>query len=505
MPSTSIKHISLSKLNEEIHKRVMRIPSFWVVAEISSIKLDRKGNAYLDLVETNQQQLRIAQARATIWQKEFAVIHHEFQETTGRSLSEGLKILFHATVRFHAQYGLSLSIDDIHASFTLGEIHKEKAWVIQQLKEKGEYPLNKQKVLTEVPQRIAVISSKEAQGYYDFMSQIEHSGFHFDCQLFAAEVQGKHAGQALRKQLIGVWKAMQEGETFDAVVMIRGGGSKTDLSAFDELMVAQAVARFPIPVLSGIGHTNDLSVVDEVSFQNCDTPTGVAKFLIDRALQFQTTIEHLFESILVQSKNLLTTEKQNTKQLPNKIRALTDLFTNKEANQLHQLRYRLDQQAHHFIVNETAWLVHSKQMLSNTTQLTAKSRVDLAFLIKQVQSSTKQTLQQGGFETNKLKASLKSQLQIQSTLLTAEQRRLADISRDIRKNIVQITLQEKQTLSFFQQKLQYLDPKHLLKKGFVMVEQDGKIIKSSDDIVIGKEITSIFADGKVSSKVIKKT
>lgn len=281
-----MKHLSLLELNNTI-KQVLDKQlesSYWVLAEISEIRLNPKGHCYLELVEKEGTSIS-AKAKGTIWSYTYRNLSTWFEGMTGQSLKAGLKILFNASVQYHEVYGLSLNIKDIDAGFTIGEKALQRQKILKQLSEDGVLEMNKELPLPLVPQRIAVISSPTAAGYGDFMDQIEHNeyGYHFHVKLFSAVMQGNTAPASIIDALM---KINDDSQDFDLVVLIRGGGSQLDLDCFDDYNLTAHLAQFPLPILTGIGHERDEAIADIVAHTSLKTPTAVAEFLVQGIIFF---------------------------------------------------------------------------------------------------------------------------------------------------------------------------------------------------------------------------
>lgn len=290
--------LSLSELTGLIRSAIVdTLPdAYWVIAEIADIKQNQKGHCYVDLVEKNNK-ATVAQIKANIWSYEYRTISNRFRKATNEPLRQGMKILFLAYVSFHEVYGLSLNIRDIDPSFTMGEMARKKKEVIERLRKEGIIDRNKAYELPLVPQRIAVISSATAAGYGDFFSHLDHNpyGYFFIHTLFPALMQGREAEQSIISSLNNIKK---QKNNFDLVVIIRGGGSVTDLNCFDNYHLASQVATFPLPIITGIGHEKDDTVVDIVAHTKMKTPTAVAEFLITGARSFEENIIGLESRII---------------------------------------------------------------------------------------------------------------------------------------------------------------------------------------------------------------
>lgn len=299
-------HITLKQLQQQIKSAVegaLPLP-VWIVAEVAELKVNYSGHCYMELVEKSESKrgansTPTAQARAVIWRSQWAMISPYFRQQTGSDLQAGMKIMARVMVSYHELYGLSLQISDIDPSYTLGEVERQKQLTISQLKADGVWDMNRELSMPYLVQRIAVVSSAAAAGYRDFMNELREGGYAFRCDLYDAVVQGNAAEESICAALEEV--ALKQ-ELYDAVVVIRGGGSASDLSCFNSYRLCSYVAQFPLPVLTGIGHDKDTSVADMVAHTPLKTPTAVAAWLTDRMAR----IEGWLEDMSVQLKTLAT-------------------------------------------------------------------------------------------------------------------------------------------------------------------------------------------------------
>ena len=279
------QHITLSELQHRIKAAVegsLALP-LWVVAEVSELKVNYSGHCYLELVEKSEPTrggtpIPRAQLRAVIWRSQWGMLSSYFQSQTGSALAAGMKIMAKVVVSYHELYGLSLQITDIDPSYTLGEVERQKQMTIAQLQRDGVWDMNRSLSLPRPLQRIAVVSSAAAAGYRDFCNELSEGGYAFITTLFDAVVQGASAEESICAALDEV---AEQQERFDAVVIIRGGGSASDLSCFNSYRLCSYVAQFPLPVITGIGHDKDTSVTDMVAHTPLKTPTAVAAWLTD--------------------------------------------------------------------------------------------------------------------------------------------------------------------------------------------------------------------------------
>ena len=262
---------TLSELCAEIGEALNECmaPSYWVQAEISSLS-ERGGHMYLELIDG-----KTAKMRATCWAGTQEMLNAYFESETGQRLQAGMKVLVEAEVQYHPVYGLSLSIIGIDPAYTIGDIAQQRQKTIAQLQADGLLDAQQLLPLPTLIRRIAVISSPNAAGYEDFKHQLDNSPYRFETQLFGATMQGEGAAKSIIAALEGI-------SGFDAVAIIRGGGATTDLSCFDNYELCAVCAQFDLPILSGIGHTRDVSVLDLVAHETLKTPTAVAEWLIHR-------------------------------------------------------------------------------------------------------------------------------------------------------------------------------------------------------------------------------
>lgn len=252
--------------------------TYWVRCEIASLS-EKSGHLYMDLVEKRQRGLFVARQRATCWNGRQQMLRAYFEQETGNRLQVGMQVLIEVEVRFHAVYGLSLDVQNIDPQYTLGDLARQRQETIARLQEEGIFDMQRMLSLPTLTRRLAVVSAGDAAGYGDFVHQLEESAYRFSPTLFPAAMQGDRAAQSIVSALDAIAAVEEE---FDAVVIIRGGGASSDLTCFDDYTLAAHCAQFPLPILAGIGHTRDVSIVDMVAYQSLKTPTAVAAFLVER-------------------------------------------------------------------------------------------------------------------------------------------------------------------------------------------------------------------------------
>ncbi len=285
--SSILQHITLSELQRQVKSTLAErfaLP-VWVVAEVADLKVNYSGHCYIELIEKGESDgVPKAQAKAVIWRSHYPRIAAYFEAETGQKLGAGMQLLVKATVNYHELYGFSLQISDIDASYTLGDMERRRQQTIARLKAEGIWEMNRELPMAVVAQRIAIISSRKAAGFRDFCNELAQSRYAFHLELFDAFMQGEAAENSMIAALDAV---AEKSEAFDVVVVIRGGGSTSDLNCFNAYRLCAHIAQFPLPVLTGIGHDKDVSVADMVAHTALKTPTAVAGWLIERMQQIE--------------------------------------------------------------------------------------------------------------------------------------------------------------------------------------------------------------------------
>lgn len=307
------KSFSLSELNVYVRDAIQQaLPeTYWLRAETSDVRRNRNGHCYLEFIEKNVlTDSIIAKARGVIWSNVFEMLSQYFEKETGQQFTTGLNVLVRVSIEFHELYGYSLTVVDIDPSFTIGEIARNRQIVINKLEQEGVLTLNKELILPEITNSIAVISSPTAAGYEDFIHQLNKNrqGFKFYTKLFPAIMQGDRSEASIITALESIF---MHKEHFDAVAIIRGGGASADLNCFDSYLLANNIAQFPLPVISGIGHERDVTVADVVSHTRAKTPTAVAEFIIEHMSVTATELINLQDRIISVSENVILKEKND--------------------------------------------------------------------------------------------------------------------------------------------------------------------------------------------------
>jgi exodeoxyribonuclease VII large subunit len=338
--------------------------SFWVKAEMNKLNFYKySGHCYPDLVEKRGGET-IAQMRAILWKDDYARINGLFLKTLNEPLKDGIKILFLAKISFDSSHGLTLHILDIDPGYTLGDLEKEKQETIRRLKEEGIYDRNKSLKIPMLPQRIAIISVETSKGYKDFLGKIENSpeGYCFFHVLFPSVLQGEKIVQSISAQLQRIRKVMHH---FDAVAIVRGGGGDIGLSSYNNYLLAKEIALFPLPVLTGIGHITNETVVEKVACRNLITPTDLADFLILQFRNFSVTLGNAKQKIVARTNRIISNERHKFQSETKLFRKVGESALFHVRNQLLLLREKL--------ADKSSLLLREQTVLIENTQKQVRS------------------------------------------------------------------------------------------------------------------------------------
>ncbi|MCQ2264452.1 MAG: exodeoxyribonuclease VII large subunit [Bacteroidales bacterium] len=347
-PVYSLSEISKS-IKSIINKTYTR--AYYIKAELLKLNAyPHSGHCFPELVEKEGDKI-ITQMRAVIWKTQVEAINEKFVKITGEKLKDNINILCLATIEFNPQYGLGLYIQDIEPTYTLGELMKNKLAVINKLKQEGVFSANKSLQLPLLPKRIAIISVETSKGYSDFIISLKDNNWNycFECELFTSILQGDKAISTISARLEEIEKRKQD---FDCVVIIRGGGGDVGLSCYDDYTLAHKVATFPLPIISGIGHSTNESVTDMVAFANKITPTEVAYFLIQKFHDFAIQVEELQDQMRQCVMSILEQEKHKLSQIENNHRLITTRFITHEKSKLDNLQNMMKLSAKNIIENQ---------------------------------------------------------------------------------------------------------------------------------------------------------
>lgn len=428
---------------------------YYVKAEIIKLNLYPKtGHCYPELAEKENGRVK-AQMRAVIWATQFRQIEEKFRKITGETLKEGLSILALVTIEYHEQYGLALYIQDIEPSFTLGEMAKNRAETIERLKREGLFVANKGRVLPLVPKRVAVISVETSKGYSDFMITLQQNNWNycFETELFPAVLQGEKAIVTITEQLANIALRVDD---FDCVVIVRGGGGDVGLSCYDDYRLAAAVASFPLPVVSGIGHSTNITVTEMVSFESKITPTEVAYFLIQKFHDFAIRVEEFHDYIVNAAVEMLNRDKPLLNQASQLLQAYAQNIMARHKVAQENLSKSIHAYSRNIIAgHKTLQAGLGKELRLHASRLFEGERVQVGFLQKQL---------------------------------------FALGNQEIKRKNDDIALLAKQ--------VELLHPDNVLKRGFSITYLDGKAVTDAAKLQKGQKMVTQFYSGEVESEVL---
>ncbi len=453
--------LSLTELQLIIRDSLyMALPDmYWVVAEISEIKENFNGHCYLELIEKNPDEKNVrARVKAIIWNNRYRFLKALFENITGESLQEGFNILIKVKIEYHELYGLSLVITDIDPAFTIGEMAIKRQLVIKRLEEEGVFSMNKELEMPILPQRIAIISSSGAAGYSDFINHLKGNsfGYVFYSALIESAMQGSETEEGVISALNRI---ANNAHLFDVVVIIRGGGSQSDLSWFDSYNIAYHITQFPLPVITGIGHEKDISVADMVANRSLKTPTAVADFLIAKVSEAEEQLIVLGSLIKDNARIIIEANKKRVETSAIRLVPLSRLMISGIKDQLSGKIIEIINIGRDF--TSRAGLIPANH----------KSR-----LVSGVNS----------YSSEKWAA-----LERMKQLLIAK--------------AINVISQNNIRLEDLENTLNILKPENVLQRGYTITSVNGKILKNMDKIMIDDNIETQFIDGKVTSTVLRKS
>ncbi len=457
-PNNTNPFLTLSEVLSQVRVVVARefaLP-LWIKADMLKLNhYSASGHAFPELVEKVNGKIT-AKCQSVIWADDLQRIATNFRQITGKQLTDGIEILFRAEIRFHEQYGMRLRIIDIDAQYTLGQMAMERKNTIEKLKKEGLYFLNKQVVLSEVPERLAIISAATSRGLHDLKNIVFSAGapFKIKMTLFTAVLQGARGAETIGLRIQQLSKRSNE---FDAVLIIRGGGDDTGMDCYDNYALARAVCECPLPVITGIGHSTNETVTEMVAHTNKITPTDVAYFIIGKFSEQLSKLQDLTSQLSAQTLMSIATEEQ----------ILQDM-----AQSVSDIARSEFQQQKDFLLQA-----------GNIIQQKSFQRVASAKSILEVNGADLKTLSQ--------------------KILLNQKHGVEMLKSALNQHFQNIVRKETSTLDILESKIKMLDPQNILRRGYSITLHQGKIVKSTKALKEGNEIETILSNGRVKSIVQK--
>lgn len=430
---------------------------YWIHAELSEVHENVSGHCYLEFIEkTPRSGQIIAKAKGMIWATTYKLLKPYFETNTGQRFAAGIKVMVEVSPTFHEQYGYSLTVHNINPEYTLGDLALQRKKIIDQLTAEGIIDMNRELEWQTVPQRIAVISSPTAAGYGDFCNQLQHNqyGYKFYTALFPAVMQGEQAESSILNALS---RLFDHTELFDAAVIIRGGGATSELSCFDSYLLAAHVAQFPLPVITGIGHERDDTVLDAVANTRVKTPTAAAEFLIGKTNEFTASLQLLQKNILTLCSARLQRERQLITAYQSDIPRLIQQKISSDILRLERLRQAINMKIHDKIQTERSRITHL------AIQIPAKIE----------------------------------------KMLIEEKYRLERYFRQI-KNLLNLRIEDaKKYLDNTERLISVSSPENILKRGYSVTLKNNKIVKNAEELAPGDKLSIWLNTGEISSQVLE--
>ena len=448
----------------------------WITAELSDVRV-AGGHCYMELIEKDERTgTMLAKMRAMIWASALYALRSKFYAATGRDIQSGLKVMVRGSATHHNVYGLSLTISDIDPTYTMGDLERQRREILERHRKEGKLDLNHKKYLPATPQRIAVISAAGAAGYGDFMQHLENSpeGFVFYPLLFPAVMQGERTAESV---LGALDKVEQTLDLWDCVVIIRGGGSTTDMHGFDNYELAERVATFPLPVVVGIGHERDRNVLDEIACVRCKTPTAVADFLVNRLREAYTHVIDLTRMIVKYAGERMQGESMRLSNLENLLPARVQAGVMKGERRIMELAHRMEAAASRRVrVEETRAME-----LAHRMQVAASHRVN----VEETRIMELIHRMQGGA----------------SRCVMGEEARLSRFAIRMEAALKSVTERPAMKLRNFENMLRVLSPANTLRRGFSITKVNGKAVYNAASLKPGDVIETIYAQGSTLSEI----
>lgn len=406
---SSDNSLSLSQLNTLVKAALNEcfVQSIWLRAELSDVKAYQSGHCYFEFIEKDESgQTIVARAPGRIWANVFRTLRPYFERETGQLFTSGIKVLVRVTIDFHPLYGFSLNVLEIDPSFTIGDMVKKRREILARLEVEGLIDQNKKQLLSPVPQRIAVISSESAAGYEDFLNQLYNNafGYKFYVKLFPALMQGQQVEETM---LRAFGRVSANKDCFDVVVVIRGGGATSDLNCFDNYPLAAAVATCTLPVITGIGHERDTSVLDEVAYARVKTPTAAAEFLINAIQASEVALLADIDFLKRETHNLIERQKQRIVQWQWRIPQTAQQRMHTEKAKLSQYGVLIESASKSRVRQEMIQINgYKEQLKSALIHIVSKKNQELALKEKIVELSSPDHIMEKGYafvtQNNKL-------------------------------------------------------------------------------------------------------
>lgn len=468
----TLKQVALS-IQKVISERYSRL--YWVQAEMHKLNYTNKGHCYPELVQKEDGKI-VAEMRGTIWKAQFDKISKSFSEVVKEPLKDGMSLLFLVKITFHPLYGMGLEIVDIDPTFALGELQKEREETLKRLTKEGILNANQRLNFPLLPQRIALISVESSKGLSDFYSVVQNNqwNYAFFFMLFTAQLNGDLAVDSIQNQLRKIEKVKHH---FDAVAIIRGGGGEIGLSCYNNYELSKAIATFPLPVLTGIGHSTNITVSEMVAFRNAITPTELGEFLIQCFHNFSVPVKEAQKSLKMEANQFIQDQKT---ELSNELR----IFKNVSNQRLFQTNQILNSATNNLSL-------HARFRFSGERKILDSSADQLRTHIRSKKNFENQRINQ-----------LQNGLQKHSKLnLSFSQNQVRDTQTFMVQQLPKFFIKTEQTILNLEKNVKLMDPTLLLKRGYSLSLFKGKVINAKNPVKSGDIIETVTFENRITSEV----
>lgn len=470
-------HFTLKQVAESIRKTIAERYSrtYWVTAEMHKLNQTRKGHCYPELVQKEDASI-VVEMRGTIWKQNFERIQQKFFEIVKEPLHDGMELLFHVKITYHPLYNIGLEIIDIDPNYTLGALQRERQETLERLNKEGILNANQNLEMALVPKRLAIISQADSKGYSDFVTLLNGhpKRYHFNTFLFEATLQGDAAIKSIQDQLKRIRKVQQH---FDAVVIIRGGGGEIGMHCYNNYELAKAIATFPLPVLTGIGHSTNLTVCELIAFRNGITPSDMAYFLLSIFEELDAPLDEVLLKLPKQIQHLFQANKNRFEQLARSFQQAIQSALSNENREFHSA------------VKDFEYGVKHRLSFSNQTLQEVRNKIRSSSFYFLENQKNKQT-----HLVNMIEVHSKSSLNKETQIILNQTDQLIRISpRMIQEELLKLNQAELQ--------LKLVDPLNVLKRGYAIVTNEKGVLSAKNQAKSGEELKIVTEAQELNAKV----
>jgi len=471
------QHFTLKQVAESIRKTIAERYSrtYWVTAEMHKLNQTRKGHCYPELVQKEDESI-VVEMRGTIWKQHFERIQQKFFEIVKEPLHDGMELLFHVKITYHPLYNIGLEIIDIDPNYTLGALQRERQETLERLNKEGILNANQQVEMALIPKRLAIISQADSKGYSDFVTLLNGhpKRYHFNTFLFEATLQGDAAIKSIQDQLKRIQKVQHH---FDAVIIIRGGGGEIGMHCYNNYDLAKAIATFPLPVLTGIGHSTNLTVCELIAFRNGITPSDMAYFLLSIFEELDAPLDEILLKLPKQIQHFIQGTRNQFQKITRAFQQEVQAALISEKNVFHGVVKDFEFQVKHK-------MTHSNQVL---TELRNKIRSSSFYLIETQRNRQENSVNLLQVHTKSVLNSARQTVNTQVTQLIRLLPRTFEI--------------ESARLEQSEIHLKLMDPTVILQRGYAIVTNEKGVLSPKNQAKEGEDLKILTEVQELTVKV----